>query len=240
MSYKLLKSPSQWEIIIKDIDSNTEFSLMDRYKEKCPICYYPTTLMKEVECHEGLLNYNEKFSFIAGHYYETDYKNRPNNWFGELLNKISQQPFKHSHELLHLILKSKILNSGWNLNYIQVATMVPTNNQQMQHLFAEVSESLRINWIAFNELFEKKDLTMYYKYRLDYVNKKYSLNDDAINLLLSIKNLQHILIFDDVLHQGWTFGRIIELLNPLNLSKIYLATVGRTVPKTFKKTFSFP
>lgn len=75
---------------------------------------------------------------------------------------------------------------------------------------------------------------------MEYVNNKYFLKDNTINFLSSIENLQNILIFDDVLHQGWTFGRILELLNPLNLSKIFLATIARTVPKKFKKTFNFP
>ena len=164
------------------------------------MCYYTATLNKKGEFHAGLLNHIEKFSLITGHYYETNFKSKPNNLFGDILKMISQQPFKHSHELLHLILRSRIQNSGWDLNSIQIATMVPTNNQQMQQLFAEVSESLGIRWMDFNELFIKREIIHHYKTRMEYVNNKYFLKDNTINFLSSIENLQNILIFDDDLN----------------------------------------
>jgi predicted amidophosphoribosyltransferase len=66
------------------------------------------------------------------------------------------------------------------------------------------------------------------------------LKENALNLLSSPEKISNILIFDDVLDHGYTFGRIIKLLKSLNLKKIYLSTIARTTPKKFKKPFSFP
>ena len=52
--------------------------------------------------------------------------------------------------------------------------------------------------------------------------------------------MKNYLIFDDILHQGFTFGRITELLDNLSFKEFRLVTVARTVPKSFLKTFYFP
>jgi predicted amidophosphoribosyltransferase len=51
---------------------------------------------------------------------------------------------------------------------------------------------------------------------------------------------KQILIFDDVFHQGFTLGRIIDLLRKFNFKNFKLSTIARTVPKTLVQTFSFP
>lgn len=239
MPYKILKGFNSWEIIVKDITTNEEFALKNKYKSLCPICFYPESKNKKKECHIGIQDLEGKFSFITGHFYETDYKGIPLNWFGKLLKDISTQPFKHSHELISLILQKTIINSIWNINEIQYATMVPTTNQQMEILFSEISKNLKLQWIPFNKIFMRKELVDHYKDRKDYVNNKYFLEKNADVYLDNLERINSILIFDDIFHQGYTFRCIIELLQNW-FDEFRLVTIARTVPKTFLKAFYFP
>lgn len=240
MPYKFLKTSNPWEIILKETDSNIEFSLMDRYSDKCPVCHYPLTSKRNQLCHKGLEKNIGRVSYITGHYYETDFAGSPNNWYGKLLKDISEQPFRHPHEPLVLVLQERINNSGWDLNSLNFATMVPTSNQQMEDLFFNVSKLLNIKWVGCDEIFLKRELIEHYNNRYDYVKNKYSLNKDASDLLLSFIELENILIFDDILNQGYTFGCLIDLLKTTSIKNYYLVTIARTLPKVFQKTFSFP
>lgn len=239
MPYKLLKSLDDRNIILKDTEQGIEFALMDHYKDKCPICHYPLPV-KEKKCHFGFSHLIKDFNFITGHYYETDFKGIPNNWFGELLKRISEQPFKHSHELLRLVLLYRINQTDWDLKSIDFATMVPTSNQQMKSLFSNISNFLDIKWINPDDLFIKKELNQHYKERREYVENKYFLKEIQKDIIENGKKPKSIIIFDDVLHQGFTFGRIMDLFKTLSIKKFYLVTIARTTPKTFQKTFTFP
>jgi len=240
MPYKILKGFSPWEIIIKNLETAEEISLSSEYRSFCPICFYPLGKESIKKCHIGIESQISKISFLTGHFYETDYKGSPINWYSKLLMDISNFPFKYSHELLYLVLVDKILNSNWNIDNNIYSTMVPTTNQQMEKLFSEISEKLDLTWIPSNHLFIRKELTKHYEDRRDYVRNKYIINEDkAINLSNFEKN-NSILIFDDVFHQGFTFARIIELLQGLSFNEFKLVTIARTVPKSFLKTFYFP
>lgn len=240
MSYRLLKSLDPWEIIIKDTQTNEEFSLMNKYPEKCPICYYPTNLKGKKECHAGLNKSLDKISYITGHYYDTDYNGKPNNWYSQLLKDISERPFKYSHEPFNLILHDRLKKADWDLGLIKLATMALTSNQQMEQLFSQLSINLGLTWISNSKLFLKNDLTSHYNNRLDYVNQKYSINIDNAYEIFANHNLKELIIFDDVLNRGYTFGRLIELLSEIGFKKFYLVSIARTIPKSFKKNFTFP
>lgn len=206
----------------------------------CPICFYPRMNGKKKECHIGIESSVRNISFITGHFYDTDYKGNPLNWFGKLLKNISTQPFKYSHELFKLILEEKILQSEWNLNKIMYATMVPTTNQQMENLFSEISNNIGIRWFTPDKIFLRKELRSHYKSRKQYVANKYFLKKIVSDNLLKLEKDETILIFDDIFHQGFTFGRIIELLHKFYFDKFKLVTIARTVPKSFLKTFYLP
>jgi len=240
MHFRYLKGFDPWDIIIKNTDTNEEFALKNKYKSICPVCFYPNVSDKPKECHSGIESLESKISFITGHFYETDYEGNPLNWFGDILRKISLQPFKHSHEILKLILEEKISNSDWQIEDIIYATMVPTTNLQMINLFSEISQNINLTWIPYNKLFEKKTSTTFYKDRKEYVNNKYFLLEESVDLLEQIEKDSSLLIFDDVFHQGYTLGRIIELLSKSNFIKFKLVTIARTVPKSFLNIFQFP
>lgn len=240
MVFKILKTTSPWEIIIKNTSTNEEFSLMDRFNEKCPFCYYPIQSSNKRECHPGLKSREDQIDFLTGHFYETDYKNIPTNWFSRLLKNISLQPFRHSHKILFEIMKYKLEKSGWDLKSVPLATMVPTKNQQMQQIFSQISKIFNVRWIDFDQLFIKREHLVFQEKRSDYVKFKYHIKERSLDLLSSIGKIDSILIFDDVFHQGWTFGRIIEILEPLKISKFYLFSIARTTPKKLLEVFSFP
>lgn len=240
MPYKFLKTSNPWEIILKEADSSKEFSLMDRYSDKCPVCHYPLASEQVKLCHIGLEKNIDKISYITGHYYETDFTGNPNNWYGKLLKDISEQPFRHSHEPFVLVLKERLVNSDWDIDSLNFATMVPTSNQQMENLFIEVSELLNVRWVKCNDIFLKRELVEHYNNRSDYVKNKYFISKTASDLLLNFKDLESILIFDDILNQGYTFGCLIDLLKATSIKNYYLVTIARTLPKVFQKTFSFP
>lgn len=237
MPYQFLKGFNPWDIIIRNIESNKVFSLSNKYKVLCSICYYPIKTKSKKKCHKGIKPYLNKISFITGHFYKVDYRSNPTNWFSKLLKDISCYPFKYSHELLRIIIEEKIRNSNWRIEDINISTMVPTNNLQMESLFSEISQNLGIDWISHKKLFIRKKLMNHYDDRTEYVKNKYSLTNNAKNVL---EEKEKVLIFDDIFNQGYTFGRIIELLLNLGFKKYYLVTIGRTVQKSFAKTFSFP
>lgn len=240
MPYRFLKGFDHWDIIIKDINTDKEYAIKNKYKSLCPICFYPQIKGKRKECHMGIENRVNDISFITGHFYDTDYKGTPLNWFGKLLKDISTRPFKYSHELYKIILEKKILQSNWDLKTINYATMVPTTNQQMERLFFEISKILDIRWIPSNDIFIRKELTQHVEDRKAYVDNKYFLREGEISNFTDLDKKKSILIFDDVFNQGFTFGRITELLHDLSFKKFKLVTIARTVPKSFLKTFYFP
>ena len=240
MPYKMLKGFSPWEIIIKNLETDHEISLSNKYRSLCPFCYYPIRKDSIKQCHIGIEHHTSKVSFITGHFYETDYKGTPLNWYSKLIKDISNFPFRFSHELLSLVLVEKILNSNWILDEIAFSTMVPTTNQQMESLFSKISEKLKLFWIPSDQFFIRKELTRSYKDRKSYVYNKYFLEENKISNYKNLDKNRPILIFDDIFHQGYTFGRIVELLNNLSFKKFNLVTIARTVPKSFLKTFSFP
>jgi predicted amidophosphoribosyltransferase len=240
MPFRFLEGFNHWDIIIKETDTDKEYAIKSKYKTLCPICFYPHFKGKRKDCHVGIGHQINNISFITGHFYETDYKGAPLNWFGKLLKDISTHPFKYSHELFKQIIEKKILDSHWELKDIKYATMVPTTNQQMEQLFFEVSDDLDLIWIPQNQLFIRRELTRHYIERKEYVDNKYFLIEEEISNIINIENNKSILIFDDVFNQGYTFGRIIELLHSISFKKFNLVSIARTVPKSFPKTFYFP
>ncbi len=240
MPYRFLKGFNHWDIIIKETDTQKEYAIKNKYKSLCPICFYPLIKGKEKECHIGIEPLLDKISFLTGHFYDTDYKGTPLNWFAKLLKEISNYPFKYSHELFKLILENRILQSSWNLKKIKYATMVPTTNQQMEQLFFEISKDLNFVWIPSKSLLIRRELTNHYEERKAYVDNKYFLKEDALNNVCNLNPKKFILIFDDIFNQGFTFGRITELLHNLSFKEFRLVTIARTVPKSFLKTFYFP
>ena len=177
---------------------------------------------------------------MTGHFYETDYLGNPNSWFGKLLKDISIQPYSFSHELLKIILQERITNANWNLKEIVFSTMVPTSNLQMQDIFLEISKFFGFEWIPAEKIFVRNFLHENYDNRQLYVDNKYSICQGAEKILSNMNKSKYILIFDDVFHQGFTLGRIIDLLLKINFKNFKLSTLARTVPKTLMQTFSFP
>lgn len=236
--FKFLPTTDPWEIIIRDQETNEIYSLKQQHTHFCEVCQYPF-YSKKKECHKGLNRDLSEISFISGHFYETDYNGIPNNWFGKLLKNISEQPFKYSHTILTAILKEKIQKTNWNIKRIDFATMVPTTNQQMYQLFSKIAKDLEINWVPAEKLFNRKELNIQYTDRKKYVQSKYCLKKtrDIPSRLLNDKT---VLIFDDIFNQGYTFSRIIDLLSTFSIKNFKLASIARTTPKIFRKSFSFP
>ena len=236
----MLKGISPWDIIIKNLETDEEISLSNKHKQLCPVCFYPIEKDVNKECHAGIEHVTSKISFLTGHFYETDYKSVPLNWYSKILKNISDFPFKYSHKLLSLVLVDKIQDSNWKLDSIAFSTMAPTTNQQMENVFSEITEKLSLTWIPSNEIFIRKELRDHIDDRREYVKNKYFLMEDISQKLLKFDKNKSILIFDDIFHQGFTLARITELLQSLSFRDFKLVTIARTLPKTFLKTFYFP
>ncbi|MHA1130956.1 MAG: hypothetical protein ACTSQI_16565 [Candidatus Helarchaeota archaeon] len=239
MPFKILKGFEKWDLIIKNLETEEELSLKEEHKNHCPICHYPMRSPSQ-ECHPGLSNHIEMISFLTGHFYKTDYMGKPQNWFSSILKQMSSKPFRYSHEILKSILYNKIIDSDWHLGDIQFATMAPTTNQQMRSLFEELSNDLNLAWVPDHEIFIRRELSTHYPTRQEYVNNKYFLNQNIILRLEKLNERDRILIFDDVFHQGYTFGRLIDLVYDFVQGAVYLATIARTFPKSFAESFYFP
>ncbi len=238
MPYKIIKGMNEWEIIVRELSTGEEFSLNDIFKTKCPICFYPE---RKEDCHEGLVPHLNKFTYKTCHYYITDYRGNPINWFGELITNIRKTPYKYSHEIISLLLQETLKTSCWGFPVIKAATMVPTTNQQLYDIFEEVSISLGMRWIDPFSIFKKQLFATSSRNRREQVNQKYALTiiDDKTKSLLN--DIHNILIFDDILNRGYTFGRMIELLTlAFHIQNYYLITIARIAPKSFPKILEFP
>ena len=228
-----------WEISIKDLQKNIDLSLKIDYKNSCPICLYPKK--KEPECHVGLLKLMNKIDYTTGHLYSTDFTGKATNWFTSILQEISENPYKKSHEILKIILLHRIKQKKWNIEDIKFASMVPTNNHQMSDLFQELTHELQIPWINCNSIFITRFLNKHYDNREEYVKNKYDLNKNTHSLLQEFEGGGDVLIFDDVFHTGYTFGRIVEILDStINIENFKLISIARTTPKSILKYRFFP
>jgi hypothetical protein len=239
-AYRVLNTTDVDEIIIKNELDGKELALKIGRSNKCEYCFYPFSNKAKKDCHVGLKSWENHSSYLFGSYYETDYQGHPNDWFGELYKQISEEPFRHSHELIKLVLICRIINAAWDLSNISFATMVPTSNLQMKDIFSEISKELEIKWIDDKEIFVTNPLNQAFKKRDDYVRKKYDLVNDLPSLIINEEDRKTVLIFDDVLHEGYTFARILELLKGLDYHYYYLITICRTTPQTIFKGNYFP
>jgi predicted amidophosphoribosyltransferase len=236
---KVLTTTDPWEIIIRDLRCSPpkEFALKINQSQICKICFHPKN-DRQVKCknHPGINDLTTKTSMIIGHYYVTDYSGNAINWFTDQLKKISEHPYKYSHDLFFHIMVYRIRQIGWDLNSIGFSTMVPTKNKQMFDLFKEISSYLNFFWIDPSEIFSLS-IDSYRKQREKYIESKYEIKENLDQKIPS--ESKGVLIFDDVFHKGYTFGKIIRLLEE-TIPKFYLAVIGRTVPRTLPKSYHFP
>ncbi|MFW9970499.1 MAG: hypothetical protein ACFFDF_09885 [Candidatus Odinarchaeota archaeon] len=241
VKFQILNTNDPREIILRDltVEPNLEHSIKIPSKNICSFCYSPLKDNSECVHHSGLIKFQKVTKIIIGGYYTTNFKGDSLSWWTKRIKKIRDFPFKTTSLDVELVIAKRIENFG-ELLETQVSTAVPTRNLQSLKIFQNLSKKSNIKFIDPNKMIDILPTYKNGKTRNEYVSQKYKLSQNCDYYIEKVsKKSKGIVIFDDILNEGYTLGWIVNLLKD-SFSYFYLIVLGRTPWKRFIETYQIP
>lgn len=226
---KLEITPSQGYVLSRKINEKWEFyyTIGGPLQSRCKICGYPLKDEEICNHHQGLENLNLNYLIHFVGYYQTDFNGNPMNKFTKRIIKMRLAEGEKYYQELLLILNSlfKTIKKKHNIKW---GSWVPTSN----NLLLKVARNLILsnNLILINplEIIEIDDQINGIENKEDYVKKKYKLNEKYNPKIYRLINNDTGIIFDDLLHTGYTIGRIFKIFQEFQPKKLIGLVFVRT------------
>ncbi len=247
MTIKNLKieiTPSHGYVLSKKIDEKWEiyYTIAGPAQNSCKTCGYP--LKKDEECkhHQGLENLKIEYSIQFVGYYQTDFKGYPLNKFTKRILKIRAAEGEKYYQELLFILNSLFRNIK-NKIEINWGSWVPTSNTLLMRIAQDFMQYNHIRIINPLEIIEIDNQINRIDDKKEYVLKKYKIKEACNPKTIKIINNNIGVILDDLLHTGYTIGRIFELFqeyHPKKLLGLLFARTSRGKHPIFLKYPNFP
>lgn len=224
---KIERTPQKGFVLYKKISNKWElyYSIAGQRQYKCNMCGYPLKIGEECKHHEGLNGLPTNFSIHFIGYYQTDLNANPLN---ELTKRILEMRTNNQYYIELIQLLNSLFETLKDKNEIKWGTWIPTSNVLLTRIAREFI--LQKQLFVFNplEIIEFNDNVEKTSNLKHYVDEKYKLkshsNKEIIN---NIKNNYGIVI-DDLIHTGFTIGKIMTLLEHFEPKKISGIVIGRT------------
>ncbi len=226
---KIEMTPSQGYVLSKKINEKWEvyYTISGPIQKGCKICGYPLKNDEECAHHQGLerLELNYLIQFVG--YYQTDYTGNPLNKFTKRIIKMRIAEGQKYYQELFLILNTLFKNIKKKIN-IKWGSWVPTSNQ----LLLRIAQNLILdnNLIMVNplEIIETDNQINRIEDKENYVKIKYKLKDSYNPKISQVINNDIGIIIDDLIHTGYTIGRIFEIIQEFHPKKLIGLVFVRT------------
>lgn len=232
MTFRNLKiemTPSQGYVLSRRINEKWEFyyTIGGPIQNCCRICGYPLKNDEICNHHQGLekLNLDYLIQFVG--YYQTDFNGNPLNKFTKRIIKMRIAEGEKYYQELFFILNSLFKTIKKKVN-IKWGSWVPTSNNLLLRIAQNLILSNNLIMINPLEIIETDDLLNRIDDKEEYVKKKYKLNDSYNPKIYKVINNDIGVIFDDLLHTGYTIGRIFEIFQEFHPKKLVGLVFVRT------------
>lgn len=223
--------PTSKGIILKKktINGKWEFyySIAGSIQNSCEICGYPLKKHEICSHHEGFNNINISYGYYFSGYYQTDLKGSPINDLSERILKMkSRGALKFFDEIYSIF--EYLYNKLPLRERISWGSWVPTTNRLLESISVKLIQDKNISLLNPYDIIDFNDDIDISKNVEKNIKLKYKWKEDSLELKKNIVKGNIGVLIDDLVHTGYTIGRVLVILKRLYPKKIYCITLART------------